>query len=99
MTTSRVKKLAAVAALAAIPAFGLIGTSPASAAPAGYLQQVGVPAIGGCAAVSEPSLNLAGVAYGGWGLSWARWINNGAGGPVCSRVLVHDASAADWYAQ
>ena len=99
MTTSRVKKLAAIAALAAIPAIGLMGTSPASAAPAGYLQQVGVPAVGGCAAVIEPTLNLAGVPFGGWGLSWAQWINNGAGGPVCSRVLVLDTSAHDWYSQ
>ncbi|MDO9486363.1 MAG: hypothetical protein Q7K25_09925 [Actinomycetota bacterium] len=99
MYVSRAKKIAILAAFAAIPAFGLIGTSPASAAPPDVLQQVGVPAVGGCAAVVEPSLNLAGVAYGGWGLSWARWINNGAGGPVCSRLLTFDASAADWYAR
>ena len=99
MTTSRVKKIAAIAALASIPAIGLVGVSPASAAPPDLLQQVGVPAVGGCAAVVEPSLNLAGVAYGGWGLSWAQWINNGAGGPVCSRLLTYDASARDWYAR
>lgn len=99
MTTSRTKKIAAIAAMAAIPALGLIGTSPASAVPNAVLQQVGVPATGGCLAVIEPSLNLANVAFGGWGLSWAQWINNGAGGPVCSRVLVFDASAVDWYSR
>lgn len=99
MPTSRVKKIAAVAVFAAIPALGLIGTSPASAVPNAALQQVGVPAVGGCDAVFNPALNWAGVAYGGWGLSWAQWINNGAGGPVCSRLLVFDASAVDWYSR
>jgi len=99
MTASRIKKISIVAALAAVPVLGLIGTSPAGAVPNAALQQVGVPAVGGCAAVVEPSANWAGVAYGGWGLSWAQWINNGAGGPVCSRLLVFDASAVDWYAR
>ncbi|MDO8732048.1 MAG: hypothetical protein Q7L55_05680 [Actinomycetota bacterium] len=97
MTTSRVKKIAVLAAFAAIPAFGLIGTSPASAVPNAVLQQVGVPSVGGCDAIFNPALNLANVAFGGWGLSWAQWINNGTGGQVCSRLLVFDASAVDWY--
>jgi len=97
MTTSRIKKISIAAALAAVPVLGLIGTSPASAVPNAALQQVGVPAVGGCASINDPSLNWAGVPYGGWGLSWAQWINNGAGGQVCSRVLVFDASAVDWY--
>lgn len=52
-----------------------------------YFQQVGVPASGKCSDVASPTGHWAGFPFGGWGKSWAQWINNGKGGPVCTREI------------
>ena len=52
-----------------------------------YLQQVGVPASGTCADVSPEVGHFRGFPIGGWSKSWARWINDGTGGPVCTREV------------
>lgn len=59
------------------------------AAPAAhdYLQQVGVPASDDCADVPTWVGHLPGFPLGGWGRSWAQWIYDGQGGPVCTRVV------------
>lgn len=51
------------------------------------LQQVGVPATGDCADVAEDVGHYPGAPIGGWSKSWAWWINDGKGGPVCTREL------------
>ena len=51
------------------------------------LQQVGVPASGDCADVPVSVGHDQGFPIGGWSKSWANWINNGTGGPVCTRVV------------
>lgn len=71
-------------------------SSTVPAAPADLLQQVGVPADGSCASITDTSLNWAGVASGGWGISWAQWMNGGKGGGVCSRALFYNLNLAKW---
>ena len=51
------------------------------------LQQVGVPASGDCADVPASVGHDQGFPIGGWSKSWANWINNGTGGPVCTRTV------------
>jgi hypothetical protein len=60
------------------------------------IQQVGLPASGSCADVSSPVGHYPGFPFGGWSQSWAHWINNGTGGPVCTRELYFDQSAGEW---
>jgi hypothetical protein len=64
-------------------------SSTASDAPPDWLQQVGLPASGTCTGVDDTSLNRGGAASGGWGKSWAQWMNGGLGGAVCSRSLAY----------
>ena len=67
---------------------GFVYTAPApSQSPQPVLQQVGQPA-GGCASVADQNLNWGGSESGGWGTSWAQWVNGGRGGAVCTRFLV-----------
>lgn len=58
-----------------------------SQTPQPLLQQVGQPT-GGCSSVADQKLNWAGSESGGWGTSWAQWVNGGRGGVVCTRYLV-----------
>lgn len=51
------------------------------------LQQVGVPASGDCADVPVTVGHDQGFPIGGWSKTWANWINNGTGGPVCTRTV------------
>jgi len=51
------------------------------------VQAVGLPASGSCFNITDPTLNLAGVPYGGWTRSWGQWVNGGRGGFVCTRTL------------
>ena len=51
------------------------------------LQQVGVPASGDCADVPVTVGHDQGYPIGGWSKSWSQWINNGTGGPVCTRTV------------
>lgn len=67
-------------------------TGSSSSAPAPRMQQFGLPSSGSCDEAAPLSLNWAGVASGGWGQSWAWWVNAGLGGPVCTRTLVYGPS-------
>jgi plastocyanin len=71
---------------------GLTSTS----IPAAIVQQFGKPTIGSCEAVAPESLNWSGVASGGWGESWAQWMNGGNGGAVCTRTLVYSTAQSRW---
>ncbi len=51
------------------------------------LQQVGVPASGDCKDVPVTVGHYDGYPIGGWSKSWAMWINDGKGGPVCTREI------------
>jgi len=62
-------------------------TSGTTSSPAPVVQQFGLPATGTCDEAAPAALNVAGVSSGGWGISWAQWMNDGAGGPVCTRTL------------
>lgn len=50
-------------------------------------QQVGVPASGDCSDVAPEVGHYPGYPIGGWSKSWAQWINDGTGGPVCTREI------------
>ena len=65
-------------------------------APPGWLQQVGVPNSGECTAINDADLNRGGVSSGGWGKSWAQWVNDGRGGAVCTRTLVYSTAQSRW---
>jgi hypothetical protein len=71
------------------------GTSSASA-PTPIVQQFGKPDTSTCEETAPESLNWAGVASGGWGESWAQWMNGGLGGPVCTRTLVYSTAQSRW---
>lgn len=78
--------------IAPIPAGGdvtLIVTDTPISEPMAHdeFQQVGVPASGDCADVPATVGHYPGYPIGGWSRSWARWINDGAGGPVCTREV------------
>lgn len=53
-----------------------------------FLQQVGVPPSGDCSDVPNWVGHLPGFPIGGWSKSWARWVNDGRGGPVCTREVL-----------
>lgn len=58
-----------------------------AAGPPAVVQQFAKPASGACDAAQPEGLNWSGVASGGWGESWAQWVNGGQGGSVCTRTL------------
>lgn len=64
--------------------------------PADIIQQTGVPASGDCASVVDAEFAYGTTVSGGWGTSWARWINAGAGGAVCTRTLTYNESRTAW---
>jgi hypothetical protein len=61
-----------------------------------YLQQVGLPSSGSCTDVGHDVGHWDGFPLGGWTKSWAMWIYNGTGGPVCTRELYFDNSQGEW---
>lgn len=65
-------------------------------APAPVLQQFGMPATGTCDEAQPEGLNWSGVAGGGWGVSWAQWLNGGTGGAVCTRTLNYSTAQSKW---
>lgn len=83
-----------VVTVVAAPAPTADSSSPA--APSPIIQQLGKPALGTCDTVAPESLNWSGVASGGWGQSWAQWVNNGNGGAVCTRTLVYSTAQSRW---
>lgn len=71
-------------------------SSESSQLPPPVVQQFGKPASGSCDAAAPAALNWSGVASGGWGESWAQWMNGGKGGAVCTRMLVYSSSRGAW---
>lgn len=65
------------------------------ARPSAIMQQVGMPSAG-CADYENADLNIGGAASGGWGQSWAQWVNDGEGGAVCTRTLVYSPTLGSW---
>jgi hypothetical protein len=63
------------------------GSEDSLTAPAPILQQFGMPEVGTCDSAQPADLDWFGVSRGGWGMSWAQWMNAGDGGPVCTRQL------------
>ena len=51
---------------------------------------------GTCDEAQPEGLNLAGVTNGGWGISWAQWMNGGTGGAVCTRTLIYSTDQSKW---
>ena len=70
--------------------------SASSSAPAPIFQQFGRPASGTCDGAAPATLNWSGVTSGGWGESWAQWVNGGNGGAVCTRTLNYSTSRGGW---
>lgn len=77
-----------------VAAFDFIA-NPCSAPP-DVLQQIGAPPNGDCAAVAPAPLNIGGSGPGGWGRSWAQWVNDGRGGAVCTRTLTYNNSVGHY---
>lgn len=75
---------------------GSSSSSSASSGPAPVVQQFGKPATGTCDDAQPEGLDLSGVASGGWGTSWAQWVNGGNGGAVCTRTLVYSTAQGAW---
>jgi len=71
-------------------------TSTSASGPAPVVQQFGKPASGSCDAAAPETLNWSGVASGGWGESWAEWMNGGNGGAACTRTLVYSDNLGSW---
>ena len=68
----------------------------ASGIPDPIVQEFGLPASGTCEAAASKDLNWAGVASGGWSVSWGQWMNGGKGGAVCTRTLFYSTVAQAW---
>ena len=62
-------------------------SSSGSTGPTPIFQQFGLPASGTCDEAAPADLDWAGVPSGGWGISWAQWMNDGNGGAVCTRTV------------
>lgn len=67
-----------------------------AAGPGDVLQQVRVPSTGNCADVVDDGFRYGTTVTGGWGKSWAQWINPGVGGEVCTRTLTYSSSLRTW---
>lgn len=63
--------------------------------PADVIQQVGASPDGSCT-ITDAALNIGGAESGGWGASWAQWMNEGKGGAVCTRTLTYSANSGHW---
>jgi hypothetical protein len=67
-----------------------------SGPPPDVMQQVGRSGDETCATAGHAELNIGGVASGGWGQSWAQWMNSGTGGYVCNRTLYYNTQYGRW---
>lgn len=76
------------------PAGGGGAETPESPEP--LVQQFGMPTSGTCDVAAPAILNWGGAGSGGWGSSWAEWMNGGAGGAVCTRTLVYSNALGHW---
>lgn len=79
----------------ATPAAGPASQETAGAPPP-VLQQFGKEQGASCDTIAPASVNIGGAPAGGWGESWAQWMNNGLGGPVCTRTLFYSNSRGKW---
>lgn len=70
--------------------------SSAGSAPAPVVQQFGKPSTGTCDEAQPEGLNIGGASGGGWGESYAMWMNNGTGGFVCTRTLNYSSALGHW---
>lgn len=96
-----VRRIAVAVSVAAIGVSALM-TAPAQANGRPVYQQLPMPASGVCADLntSAPTtLNLSGVASGGWTKQWGAWENSGRGGFVCGRTLVRNSSTGKYQVQ
>lgn len=73
-----------------------VAESTVVSGPGPHIQQFAMPGTGSCDEAQPEGLNWGGVSSGGWGESWAQWMNDGEGGEVCTRTLVYKASKAAW---
>lgn len=73
-----------------------VTTSDSGETPPPVLQQFGMPTSGTCDAAAPIVLNWGGAGSGGWGNSWAEWMNGGRGGAVCTRTLVYSNALGHW---
>ncbi len=69
-----------------------IGSPP----PDPILQQFGRPVAGTCTDAAPTHTQLPGAPSGGWGESWAQWVNEGNGGAVCTRTLIYSTAQSRW---
>jgi hypothetical protein len=67
-----------------------------SRGPSPVIQAFGKPAAGTCDDAAPKGLNWAGAPSGGWTESWARWMNDGQGGGVCTRTLSFTTGTGRW---
>ena len=67
-----------------------------SSGPAAVTQQFGKPFQATCEAAQTEGLNWGGAESGGWGDSWAQWMNEGSGGFICTRTLIYSNSLGHW---
>ena len=81
--------------LSVTSSIGNVGSSSTQTPPA-IIQQVGMPPSGSCADVVGTRFGSQTSIQGGWGQSWARWVNDGLGGAVCTRMLVYSNSQSRW---
>jgi len=62
------------------------------------LQQLPAPDTGSCDLIVT-TYDWGGASTGGWSRSWAQWVNDGRGGPVCTRTLVYSNALRHWIVQ
>ena len=67
-----------------------------SQTPPSIIQQVGLPPTGTCEDVIDGMFGTQTFIPGGWGQSWAPWMNSGLGGAVCTRMLVYSKAQERW---
>jgi len=64
--------------------------------PPAIIQQIGLPPSGVCEDVVDGMFGTQTFIQGGWGQSWARWMNSGLDGAVCTRILVYSNAQGRW---
>jgi len=67
-----------------------------SQTPPSIIQQIGLPPTGTCEDVMDGMFGTQTYVRGGWGRSWAMWMNGGLGGAVCTRMLVYSHAQGRW---
>lgn len=87
-----------------VPNFATLATlliaaqTPGPGTPPPVLQQLPAAPSGTCA-VTTTEYDWGGSSAGGWSRSWAQWVNDGEGGPVCTRTLIYSNALRHWLVQ